>query len=273
MPILDNLLWQIEYRLDEDLSLRQLADRCAVSIYHMSRVFRIATGISPMAYVRARRLSRAAQSISHHDSNILTVALDCGYGSHEAFTRAFVNYFGVLPSTVRKARSTLSLTLMEPLKMNKDMIVDVAKHTVQERPAFRVVGLSAKCTFEDTSSIPQLWHVFNSRTDEIASASKEAAYGVCCDADESGGFRYVTGFEASEKTLGMDFIDIPASRYAVFTHTGHISDLPKTVYTIWNKSLPDAGIEPMKSPDFELYDDRFDPSNGRGAVGIWIPIA
>ena len=252
MAILDKLVWQSEFRLNEDLSLRQLADQCAVSIYHMSRVFRLATGISPMTYVRARMLSKAAHAIAYHDSSILTIALDCGYGSHEAFTRAFANYFGVLPSTVRKARSTLSLSLLEPLKMNEDMIVDVAKHIVQERPAFRVVGLSAICTFESISAIPPLWHAFNSRTDEIASADKRAAYGVCCEADESGRFRYLAGFEASEKTPGMDFIDLPTSRYAVFTHSGHISDLPKTVYTIWNKSLPDAGIAPEKSPDFEL---------------------
>ena len=79
--------------------------------------------------------------------------------------------------------------------------------------------------------------------------------------------------EALPKTQGMDFVDIPASRYAVFTHSGHISDFPKTVYTIWNKYLPDAGLEPAGTPDFELYDRRFDPDTGRGDVEIWIPIS
>ena len=71
----------------------------------------------------------------------------------------------------------------------------------------------------------------------------------------------------------MDDVSIPAGRYAVFTHSGHISDLPKTVYTIWNKSLPDAGLNTREAPDFELYDCRFDPLTGRGDVEIWIPIA
>ena len=79
--------------------------------------------------------------------------------------------------------------------------------------------------------------------------------------------------EAAGKTEGMDYVDIPAGRYAVFTHSGHISDLPRTVYTIWNKSLPDLGLEPRKAPDFERYDKRFDPETGRGTLEIWIPIA
>jgi len=70
----------------------------------------------------------------------------------------------------------------------------------------------------------------------------------------------------------MDSVSIPENRYAVITHSGQVPNLPKTVYTIWNKALPDAGLEPRKDPDFELYDSRFDPSTGNGDVEIWIPI-
>ena len=72
---------------------------------------------------------------------------------------------------------------------------------------------------------------------------------------------------------GLDAVDIPASRYAVFKHVGHISDFNKTVYTVWNKGLPDAGLTPAKTPDFELYDDRFDARTCMGTVEIWIPVA
>lgn len=272
MPITDKLIWQIESRLSEPLSLALLSEHCAVSAYHMSRVFHLATGMSPMTYVRARRLSQAADALAHQDIDILTVALDAGYGSHEAFTRAFATYFGVLPSSVKMARSTSSLNLMEPLEMQKNMIIKVDKHEIRERGAFRVVGLSAQCTFENTSAISPLWQSFNSVENDVEGAVAGAAYGVCCSPDEAGNFRYIAGVEASEETHGMDFVDIPVSRYAVFTHSGHISDLPKTVYTIWNKSLPDAGIDPSKTPDFELYDHRFSPETGRGEVEIWVPI-
>ena len=70
----------------------------------------------------------------------------------------------------------------------------------------------------------------------------------------------------------MERVDLPSQLYAVFTHTGHISDLPKTVYTIWNKVLPESGLEAAKAPDFEKYDHRFDGQTGRGEVEVWIPI-
>lgn len=272
MPILEKLIWQIESNLNEDLSLKLLSDRCAVSTQHMCRVFQQATGMSVMSYVRARRLSEAAKVIARDRTDVLTVALGAGYGSHEAFTRAFASYLGVLPSSVRKARSTVVLSLMEPFEMKKDMIVDVAGPEIRDRGRFRVVGLSARCTFEDTNAIPALWRSFNTREGDVVGAIPGAAYGVCCDAGENGSFRYLAGVQAQEKTPGMDFVDIPANRYAVFTHNGHVSDLPRTVYTIWNKSLPDAGLQPASAPDYELYDRRFNPETGYGIVEVWVPI-
>jgi len=276
MTLVDRAVWQIETRLRQPLSLTRLSDLCAVSPFHLSRTFRSATGLSPMTYLRGRRLSAAAEALAAGDEDILTIALEMQYGSHEAFTRAFASYFGQLPSSLRAARSTQSLVLMEPFKMKNSLLVDVAAPEIKERDAFRVVGLSTHCTFEDVSAIPGLWQAFNDREDDVPSAVGGAAYGVCCDADEAGRFRYVAGVETTAATglpAGMDAVSIPANRYAVFTHTGHVSDLPKTVYTIWNKALPDAGLEPRQDPDFELYDRRFDPSTGRGVAEIWIPIA
>jgi AraC family transcriptional regulator len=273
--LVDRAIWQIETRRNQPLTLTALAELCAASPYHLSRSFRVATGLSPMAYLRARRLSVAAKALADNDETILSIALDAQYGSHEAFTRAFASCFGILPSSVREARSTRNLNLMEPLQMKKSLHIDVPAPEIRERPAFRVIGLGTHCTFEDVSAIPPLWQAFNSREDEVPSAAAGVAYGVCCDADDSGRFRYVAGVEptaGAKVPAGMDSVSIPANRYAVFTHSGHISDLPKTVYTIWNKALPDAGLDPAKAPDFELYDRRFDPATGRGSVEIWIPV-
>ena len=274
MALLDKIIWHIETDLGrDDLSIEGLARNCAVSPFHMCRVFRQTAGLSIMSYVRGRRLSRAAEAVAGGEHTLLGIALDAGYGSHEAFTRAFSTYFGVLPTTVRKARSLETLTLLEPFQMMKDMIVDVAKPQIRNRPAFRVVGLSAACTFEDTSAIPALWSGFNAREDTVDNAVAGTSYGVCYDTDEAGRFRYLAGAEATGQTDGMDHVDIPAARYAVFAHKGHISDLPKTVYTIWNQSLPDLDLTPQESPNFEVYDARFDPETGRGVVEVWIPVA
>ena len=54
-----------------------------------------------MRYLRARRLSVAARALVNGVPDIFSVALDVGYGSHEAFTRAFRERFGVTPESVR----------------------------------------------------------------------------------------------------------------------------------------------------------------------------
>ncbi len=274
MTIVTRALWQIEMRLDGPLSLDELSQLAGASPYHLSRAFRTATGLSPMSYVRARRLTIAAHALAEGDEDILSIALAAQYGSHEAFTRAFAALFGRVPSQIRAERSTQTLSLMEPFEMRKDLLVDVDAPEIRERESFRVVGVGARCSFEDAGRIPALWQSFNSREDEVPDAVPGTAYGVCCDADAQGHFRYVAGIESSARALpeGMEALAIPAHKYAVFRHVGHVSDMPKTVYTIWNKALPDAGLTPAKAADFEVYDKRFDVPTGRGVVEIWIPV-
>lgn len=270
MPLINKLIWHIEGHLDDPLTLCLLAERCAVSRHHMCRAFQQATGLSIMAYVRARRLSRAAQVLAGGEADILTVALDAGYGSHEAFTRAFVAYLGTLPRTVKQTRDLSNLKLMEPLEMDKTMIVDVAKPEMREHGAFRVVGLGTDVMGLEISAIPGLWQTFAARYHALGATG--VTYGVSQPIGESD-FRYLAGMEWDGVPEGMEAIDIPAARYAVFTHRGHVGELPKTIYSIWNKALPDNRLEPAMTPDFERYDTRFDAVTGRGEVEVWIPLA
>lgn len=274
MGVLEKAIWYLELNIGRPLTLAELADLCSVSPWHLSRLFQTNVGLAPMSYLRARRLAIAAEALATGDQEILPVALDAGYSSHEAFTRAFASCFGVLPSTVRQS-GTRNLALMEPWTMRKDMIIDIAAPELRERGAFQVMGLSTRCTFETNSVIPRLWADFNQQSDEIPSPVAGVYYGVCCEMEADGHFRYVAGLESRANRVpeGLDTVDVPAGSYAVFKHVGHISEFNKTVYTIWNKALPDAGLTPANTPDFELYDERFDAKTGEGVVEIWIPIA
>jgi AraC family transcriptional regulator len=78
-----------------------------VSRFHLSRAFAMTTGQSLSGYIRARRLSEAAKAIAAGVPNLLDVALEAGYGSHEAFTRAFRQYFGITPDELRAQVSTI----------------------------------------------------------------------------------------------------------------------------------------------------------------------
>jgi AraC family transcriptional regulator len=91
----ERALWYIESHFARDISLDDVASVGGVTRYHMTRAFAAMTGMPVMAYARARRLSEAAKVLAKGAPDILAVALDAGYGSHEAFTRAFRDQFGI----------------------------------------------------------------------------------------------------------------------------------------------------------------------------------
>jgi AraC family transcriptional regulator len=111
-------LWYIESHLAQPLTLDEISGVGGVSRFHMVRAFAAATGFPVMRYVRARRLAEAARALSHGAPDILSLALDADYGSHEAFTRAFRDHFGVTPEAVRAATCLDHLKLQEPITMD-----------------------------------------------------------------------------------------------------------------------------------------------------------
>ena len=60
----EKVLWAIERNLDRPLTLAEVADACGVSHFHLAHAFGRATGLSVMQYVRARRLTEAAESLA-----------------------------------------------------------------------------------------------------------------------------------------------------------------------------------------------------------------
>jgi AraC family transcriptional regulator len=86
---------------DEDLSLTALAARAGLSAFHLHRVFSAAAGETPKQFTLRLRLERAATLLIGNDDSVLNVALACGFGSHEAFCRAFRRRFGMRPVDYR----------------------------------------------------------------------------------------------------------------------------------------------------------------------------
>ncbi|MEM1184762.1 MAG: AraC family transcriptional regulator [Planctomycetota bacterium] len=97
----------VESRLDEKLTLEQLAATAHFSEFHFHRLFRAAVGETDAAHARRLRLERAASRLVGGDDEIVRVALDAGFESHEGFTRAFKARFGVAPSVFREERRSV----------------------------------------------------------------------------------------------------------------------------------------------------------------------
>ena len=87
----------IAKNLQQPMTARQLADAAGYSPYHAARVFKEETGLSPFEYIRRERLIESAHALRSGNVKVLDVALDYVFGSHEGFTRAFANAFGITP--------------------------------------------------------------------------------------------------------------------------------------------------------------------------------
>jgi AraC family transcriptional regulator len=274
MNLANKALWYVETHLGEPVGLDEIATACGISRFHLTRTFGAATGYSVVRYLRARRLSEAARALASGAGDILAVALDAGYGSHEAFTRAFRDQFGLTPEAVREGRCLDQLVLLEAIPMDATLLIDLEPPRHENGRAFLVAGLKERYSWETNSGIPAQWQRFVPYIGHIPGQVGNITYGVCCNGDEQGNFDYVCGIEVKDfADLALEFarIRIAPQHYAVFTHRGHVSTMRCTVATIWNKWLPESGREVAAAPGFERYQD-FDAERGGGIIEIWLPL-
>src|SRR3954466_532176 len=174
-------LWYIESHLAQALTLDQVAAIAGVSRFHLVRAFAAATGFSVMRYVRARRLSEAARALADGAPDILGVALDADYGSHEAFTRAFRDRFGITPDAVRAQRRLDILKLQGPIIMDSTLLEKLAPPRFEMGKPLLIAGLGERYSCETSAGIPSQWQRFNDISHEIPDRVGMVAYGVCCN--------------------------------------------------------------------------------------------
>jgi AraC family transcriptional regulator len=277
MDPIERALWFIENELSSTLTLDRIAASCGLTRFGLSHLFSMNTGWPVMRYVRSRRLTRAARTLAQHDPApaILDVALDAGYGSHEAFTRAFRDCFGVTPEAVRGGRSLDDLLLVEPFRMKALKLVAVGTPRFEVAGRRLIAGMSDRFTFDTNEGIPALWQTFNPYIGNLPDQIGGVTYGVCCHPDAQGGFEYVAGVEVSRRDrlpAALRCIELEAQRYAVFVHRGHVSTLHQTFHSIWHAWLPASGLKAAEAPEFERYSADFDPVAGTGSVEIWLPV-
>ncbi|MBB4186128.1 AraC family transcriptional regulator [Sinorhizobium terangae] len=277
MSAIGRAIWFIESHFAEDISLDEIAEAAGLSRYHLSRIFGLSTGRSISAYIRGRRLSGAAEALANGTSSILEVALDAGYGSHEAFTRAFREQFGVTPESVRKQGHVRNVELMEPIRMDDARTLKIEPPRFEESPGLLLAGLAETYAYNRTEGIPSLWQRFNAHFGNVPGQRGNIAYGVCTQSDgEAGRFRYMAAVEVDDTDglpAGFTVLKLPRQRYAVFLHKGHISAISTTAHHIFGSWFAESGLEHGQLPDLmEKYDERFDPRTGMGVVEMWVPI-
>lgn len=100
--IVDAIDDSIKAHDDEALTLHALARRLGYSEFYTTRKFREIAGMPLRDYLRHRRLAFALKEVRDSEKSLLDIAVDYGFSSHEAFTRAFKSAYGVTPSDYRR---------------------------------------------------------------------------------------------------------------------------------------------------------------------------
>jgi AraC family transcriptional regulator len=276
MNVIEKAIWQVETHMRMPATLDAIAERAGVTPSYLTRAFALATGQSLMRYARARRLSEAARILALGVPDILGLALDVGYGSHEAFTRAFREHFGVTPESVRDAGTTVNLILMEPLKMDQPLHPKLDDPRIEDRKALLLAGLIKTFPMKDIASIPSLWAEFDQMQDAITNTGPERRYfGASLSFSEEKGCEYMAALEVTDLASvpkEAQTTKIPAAKYAVFTQPGHITLMRPTIMSIWQDWLPNSGYVAAEAPLIEYYPPAFDGMTGNGGFEVWLPV-
>lgn len=228
-----------------------------------------------MNYVRGRRLSEAARSLANGAPDILSVALDAGYASHEAFTRAFREQFGTTPEAVKRGGSTALLPLVTPLAQPADETDVLKEPKIVAHGPMTFIGLVERQEFESPHLIPAQWQKFMGMYGLIDNKVNPIPAGLSFNLDENGTFDYACAVEVSrgsEPPKDLQRISVLTETYAVFQHDAHVATIGNTYRAIWNSWLTDHNRIAADAPSLERHKETFDTRTGEGGVEIWIPI-
>ena len=96
-PAVQRIKEYIALHLHDAITAVDIAKAAGYSQYHAARVFKSMTGLSPFEFIRRERLTASSHTLRGGKQKVLDVALDFVFDSHEGFTRAFTNAFGIAP--------------------------------------------------------------------------------------------------------------------------------------------------------------------------------
>ncbi len=168
---------------------------------------------------------------------------------------------------------------MNQATMKKSYAVQLEAPRLENGKALLIAGLREHYTSETMKNIPGLWQRFGARIGNIPGQVGRVAFGACFNALSPDGIEYLAGVEVSSFSglpRELSVATIPAQKYAVFSHSEHVSKLYETLDAV-HKWLPESGLEVVcgaaDTPDFfERYSEEFDPRTGMGGMEVWIPV-
>lgn len=273
---LNRVLLFIDQNRGEPLSLDRLAAIACLSPCHFHRIFRAMVGEPLGQYVQRIRLETAAVHLQTSNRSVIEIALDAGYESAAAFSRAFEQRFGLAPT---ECRATHCLELQVRAAQLKDSEANaMITSEIRQRPATPVafvrhtgpyasVGAAWQkiCAFAGQHGLlgPRAACIGISLDDPKITTTEQLRYDACITLDRE----VAPAGEIAVQT-------IPGGRYARFLHEGPYENLSATYDAIFRDWLPTSGEQLRDQPAFELYlnfPDHTAPADLR--TEIWVPLS
>ena len=259
----------IEQNLAETLDIEEIAGIAALSPFYYQRIFGALCGMTVGEYIRARRMTLAAQELTGSDAKVIDVAVKYGYDSPDSFTKAFVRFHGIAPSKAKEPGAPLRA--MAPLHIRISLEGgSMMDYRIVEKAPFTIVGVKRPFN-SDTSyqEIPKFWDEW------LALGEKRpvmGTFGVCIDMDGKDFDYWIADlyFPWEDVPEGCETRLIPGSLWAQFPCT--ISTLQDTNTKIWSEWLPALqGYTLAGDYDIEVY---LPPEEGSKEmkVYIWVPL-
>jgi AraC family transcriptional regulator len=164
---------------------------------------------------------------------------------------------------------------MKPITMSTAPSPELAAPRFETLKPTLLVGLTERYNCQAAGGIPDQWQRFSPHLGTIPNQVGQVAYGAIHRFDAEENFDYLCGVEVRDATAvpqGLTSLPLPAQRYAVFRHSGHVAGVRATCDAIWSNWFPTSGCEPAEAPMLERYGPEFNPTTGMGGLEIWIPI-
>ena len=259
----------IEKNLTEELDIEDIAAKAALSPFYYQRIFGALCGVTVGEYIRARRMTLAAQELNRKDVKVIDIAVKYGYDSPDSFAKAFQKFHGITPSQAKEPGAPLRAfaPLHIKITMEGGTMMD---YRIVEKAPFTIVGV--KRPFNSDSSyqeIPKFWDEW------LAQGEKRpimGTFGVCLDMKGKDFDYWIADlyFPWEDIPEGCETRVIPGSAWAQFPCT--IKTLQDTNTKIWSEWLPALqGYSLAGEYDIEVY---LPPEEGSDdmKVYIWVPL-
>lgn len=238
---------------DGDHDLDRLAAIACFSPWHFHRIYRALMGETVADTSRRVRLHRAAGALVRGDAPVAEIARQAGYGSAEAFARAFAAAHGVTPAAYRAGGALHPLPGATPTQEEPDMY-DVQIRTLPPltTAALRHVGpyMEIGATFERLFAWAAARHLVGPqcRMLGVYYDDPESVAPAQCRSDAC---LVVADTQALDGEVRR--VTVAGGLYAGIVHKGPYAELEKAYRWLFGTWLPGSGHEPADQPPVEEY--------------------